>query len=228
MRCRSPRSRSSPSCVTTAAVAFVGWKMAGLPLAAAIALGAIVAPPDAAAASAVLGQFVAAAPHHGDPAGRKPAQRCDGAPDLSHGGRRRRRRLVRARQAPRRRLPSSAIGSVVAAIVLAGLLAADDARRTMRQAARSCNSSAPSGSGSLADRLGLSAIITMVVYAMTHRAVAPRRMRPRNGQLLFGLGDRGLRAQRARLRADGPAGAADPRPRCRRERGRALSRRCAW
>ena len=40
--------------LTTAAVAFLGWRFAGLPLAAAIALGAIVAPPDAAAATAVL------------------------------------------------------------------------------------------------------------------------------------------------------------------------------
>src|SRR6476661_1506765 len=40
--------------LTTAAVAFVGWRFAGLPIAAAIALGAIVAPPDAAAAAAVL------------------------------------------------------------------------------------------------------------------------------------------------------------------------------
>src|SRR5437660_844847 len=38
--------------ITTAAVAVIGWKLAGLPLAAAIALGAIVAPPDAAAAAA--------------------------------------------------------------------------------------------------------------------------------------------------------------------------------
>jgi len=43
--------------VTTAAVAWVGWAMAGLPLAAAVALGAIVAPPDAAAAAAVLQEF---------------------------------------------------------------------------------------------------------------------------------------------------------------------------
>jgi len=43
--------------ITTAAVALIGWKLAGLPLAAAIALGAIVAPPDAAAAAAVLRQF---------------------------------------------------------------------------------------------------------------------------------------------------------------------------
>jgi monovalent cation/hydrogen antiporter len=39
---------------TAAAVAWVGWAFFGLPIAAAIALGAIVAPPDAAAASAVL------------------------------------------------------------------------------------------------------------------------------------------------------------------------------
>src|SRR6185295_4489696 len=38
--------------LTTAAVALVGWKLTGLPIAAAIALGAIVAPPDAAAAAA--------------------------------------------------------------------------------------------------------------------------------------------------------------------------------
>lgn len=39
---------------TAALVAFVGWKLIGLPIAAALALGAIVAPPDAAAATAVL------------------------------------------------------------------------------------------------------------------------------------------------------------------------------
>lgn len=42
--------------LTTAAVAWVGWRFAGLPIAAAIALGAIVAPPDAAAATAILRQ----------------------------------------------------------------------------------------------------------------------------------------------------------------------------
>jgi monovalent cation/hydrogen antiporter len=39
---------------TAAVVAWIGWTFLGLPIAAAIALGAIVAPPDAAAASAVL------------------------------------------------------------------------------------------------------------------------------------------------------------------------------
>jgi Na+/H+ antiporter len=40
--------------LTTAAVAYIGWRFGGLPIAAAIALGAIVAPPDAAAATAIL------------------------------------------------------------------------------------------------------------------------------------------------------------------------------
>src|SRR5262249_60367724 len=43
--------------LTTAAVAWVGWRLGGLPVAAAVALGAIVAPPDAAAAAAGLGRL---------------------------------------------------------------------------------------------------------------------------------------------------------------------------
>src|SRR6266404_2433977 len=39
--------------LTTVAVAWVGWRLGGLPIAAAVALGAIVAPPDAA----VLGRL---------------------------------------------------------------------------------------------------------------------------------------------------------------------------
>ncbi|WP_213981870.1 cation:proton antiporter [Sphingomonas sp. dw_22] len=40
--------------LTTAVVAWIGWAFAGLPVAAAVTLGAIVAPPDAAAATTVL------------------------------------------------------------------------------------------------------------------------------------------------------------------------------
>jgi Na+/H+ antiporter len=43
--------------ITTAAVAWTGVAMAGMSIAAAIALGAIVAPPDAAAAAAMLTRF---------------------------------------------------------------------------------------------------------------------------------------------------------------------------
>ncbi|HXH15485.1 MAG TPA: sodium:proton antiporter [Sphingomonas sp.] len=42
--------------VTTLSVALVGVTLGGLPIAAAVALGAIVAPPDAAASEAVLGE----------------------------------------------------------------------------------------------------------------------------------------------------------------------------
>jgi len=44
-----------PIVVTTAVVAYLGTTYAQLPLAVAVALGAIVAPPDAAAATAILG-----------------------------------------------------------------------------------------------------------------------------------------------------------------------------
>lgn len=44
--------------LTTAVVAFAGWAVIGLPIAAALVLGAIVAPPDAAAATAVLSAMV--------------------------------------------------------------------------------------------------------------------------------------------------------------------------
>ena len=40
--------------VTTAVVALAGWAFVGLPIAAAIVLGAVVAPPDAAASTAIL------------------------------------------------------------------------------------------------------------------------------------------------------------------------------
>jgi len=43
--------------LTTATVAAAGWLVAGLPLAAAVTLGAIVAPPDAVAANAVLSRL---------------------------------------------------------------------------------------------------------------------------------------------------------------------------
>ena len=82
--------------LTTVAVAVVarGW-CPSMPWAAAIALGAIVAPPDAAAATAVLRQV--RLPHRDpdDPRRREPAQRRQRAADLSP---RRRRRRGRAFQ----------------------------------------------------------------------------------------------------------------------------------
>ena len=60
----------------------------GMPWAAAIALGAIVAPPDASAATAVLRQLRPPHRRAGDPRGREPAQRRHRAAGLPGRGRR--------------------------------------------------------------------------------------------------------------------------------------------
>ncbi|UVC17430.1 cation:proton antiporter [Mesorhizobium onobrychidis] len=162
---------------TTVAVALVGWKMAGLPIAAAIALGAIVAPPDAVAASAVLGQFKV--PHRVTAILQGESLLNDATALLIY-----------------RISVSATIGSVmlsdaVPTILLStvGSLAAgyvlgrfsllmltrieDAASSTVVQFAGTF------GVWILADKLGLSAIITIVVYAMTIARTAPRRMSAR-------------------------------------------------
>lgn len=164
--------------LTTTAVAFLGQAMAGLPLAAAIALGAIVAPPDAAAAAAVLGQF-------------RPPRRLlavlqgesllnDATAILiyrmavaSAAG-----SFVVASDAPM--LALMAVVSVVVGYVLARLyiLATtpiqDAASGTVLQFV------ATFGVWLLAEQIGLSAIITMVVYAMILSRLSPRRTAARN------------------------------------------------
>lgn len=67
---------------TAAAVAWIGWAFAGLPIAAALVLGAIVAPPDAAAATAVLSSMAIPRKHGHGSSGREPVQRCRRAADL--------------------------------------------------------------------------------------------------------------------------------------------------
>jgi len=164
--------------VTTAAVALVGWKMAGLPIAAAIALGAIVAPPDAAAAAAVLGQF-------------RPPRRIvailqgesllnDATALLIY-----RMAVVAATStlvlgsaAPL--IALSILGSLVAGYGLARLFLLVMAR--VRDAATTTILQFVSTFGvwMLADRIGLSAIVTMVVYAITLARSASRHTQARN------------------------------------------------
>jgi CPA1 family monovalent cation:H+ antiporter len=164
--------------LTTATVAVVGWKIAGLPLAAAITLGAIVAPPDAAAASAVLNQF---RPPHRIMAILQGESLLNDATALliyrmavaaATGS------LMLGSAAPM--LALSAIGSVVAGYVLARLFLF--AMTPVRDAASGTILQFVSTFGVwiAADRLGLSAIITMVVYAMTLARSAPRRTPARN------------------------------------------------
>ncbi|MBZ9964414.1 sodium:proton antiporter [Mesorhizobium sp. B292B1B] len=162
---------------TTAVVALVGWKMAGLPIAAAIALGAIVAPPDAVAASAVLGQFKV--PHHITAILQGESLLNDATALLIY------RIAITAAAGP------VLLGSAVPMVLLStiGSLAAGYLLGRLSQAMLGRIEDAASGTvvqfaGTfgvwiLADRLGLSAIITIVVYAMTIARTAPRRMSAR-------------------------------------------------
>ncbi|BCG71068.1 sodium:proton antiporter [Mesorhizobium sp. 113-1-2] len=162
---------------TTVVVAFVGWKMAGLPIAAAIALGAIVAPPDAVAASAVLGQFKV--PHRITAILQGESLLNDATALLIY------RLAVSAALGSimlSNAIPTillSTIGSLIAGYVLGrfSLLTLtrieDAASSTVVQFAGTF------GVWILADKLGLSAIITIVVYAITLARRAPRRISAR-------------------------------------------------
>ncbi|ANT53469.1 cation:proton antiporter [Mesorhizobium amorphae] len=162
---------------TTVVVAFVGWKMAGLPIAAAIALGAIVAPPDAVAASAVLGQFKV--PHRITAILQGESLLNDATALLIY-----------------RIAVSAAIGSVMlkdavpvillstVGSVVAGYLFGRFSLLTLTRIEDAASSTVVQFAGTfgvwiLADRLGLSAIITIVVYAITIARRAPRRMSAR-------------------------------------------------
>ncbi|MER8590736.1 cation:proton antiporter [Mesorhizobium sp. M1182] len=163
---------------TTVTVALVGWTMADLPIAAAIALGAIVAPPDAVAAAAVLGQFKV--PHRITAILEGESLLNDATALLIY-------RMSVSAAAGSILLSSavpmillSTVGSLAAGYVLGRLSLAilgridDPASGTVVQFASTF------GVWILADRIGLSAIITIVVYAMTIARTSPRRMPARN------------------------------------------------
>lgn len=162
---------------TTAVVAFVGWRMAGLPVAAAIALGAIVAPPDAVAASAVLSQFKV--PH-------RITAILQGESLLNDAT-----ALLIYRLAVSAALGSIMLSNAIPTILLgtigslvAGYLFGRISLLTLTRIEDAASSTVVQFAGTfgvwiLADRLGLSAIITIVVYAMTIARTAPRRMSAR-------------------------------------------------
>ncbi len=196
--------------LTTAAVAWIGWAWAGMPLAAAIALGAIVAPPDAAAAAAVLTKFPTSPPDDGHPAGREPAQRRDCAAHLYRRGRHRhmagnvgRRDDSRpARRRARRHRPRSRLRQAVLPVEAMAWADAHRPRLGVRRHVRHVGRrgararvSHPRGGGVRDDRRAL-------------RAREADSARPR--AFVRDLGDHGLRPQRARVPADGTSGADDP------------------
>ena len=164
--------------LTTIAVALVGQATAGLPLAAAIALGAIVAPPDAAAAAAVLRQF---RPPRRLMAILQSESLLNDATTLliyriaviSATG-----ALVWADAAPM--IALSLVGSIAA-----GYLLAEGFYRVMVRVEDAASLAimqfvSAFGVWMLAEALGLSAIITMVVFAMTIARSAPRQTTARN------------------------------------------------
>src|SRR5499426_2775059 len=156
--------------LTTVAVALVGWKLAGLPVAAAIALGAIVAPPDAVAAGAVLRQFQ---PPRRIMAILQSESLLNDATALliyrvavvaATGS------LVLSSAAPM--LAVSAVGSVAGGYVLARLYLLATMRVRDPASATILQFVGAFGVWIFAERIGLSAIITMVVYAMTLARIA--------------------------------------------------------
>ena len=163
--------------LTTAAVAFLGWRFAGLPIAAAIALGAIVAPPDAVAANEVMRHL--RIPQRIGLVLRGESLLNDATALLIY------RAAVAAAvgsfslvgDAPI--LLLAAVGSLVAGYVLARLYMV--ATPYVRDAAGSTVLQFISTFGVwlLSERLTLSPIITVMVYAMTLAQAASGRLGPR-------------------------------------------------
>jgi monovalent cation/hydrogen antiporter len=157
--------------LTTVAIAFLGWRFAGLPIAAAIALGAIVAPPDAVAANEVLRhlripQRIGLVLQGESMLNDATALFIYRAAVLSAAG-----SFSLSADAPI--LVLAAVGGLVAGYVLARLylvasaFVRDPASSTVLQFVSTF------GVWLLSERLGLSPIITVVVYAMTLAQAAP-------------------------------------------------------
>src|SRR6184192_997917 len=200
--------------LTTAVVAWVGWRLGGLPIAAAVALGAIVAPPDAAAAAAVLGRLrlprrilhvLQGESLLNDATAllvyRIAVGAAVGTVTLGHTG------PIVALMA----VGSPVAGWLLARLYLLGTARVRDAlhgahvRRDVRRLAarRARRAVADHHHGDLRD------------------GALPGSLAPRDGaqprQYVFGLGDGRLRAERARVRDHGPAGATHPEPPVARE-----------
>jgi monovalent cation/hydrogen antiporter len=160
--------------LTTAAIAFLGWRFANLPLAAAIALGAIVAPPDAVAANEVLRhlripQRIGLVLQGESMLNDATALWIYRAAVLAASG-----SFSFVADAPI--LVLAAVGGLVAGYVLARLYLIASA--FVRDAASSTVLQFVSTFGIwlLSERLALSPIITVVIYAMTLAQAAPGRL----------------------------------------------------
>ncbi|RAK56701.1 cation:proton antiporter [Phenylobacterium deserti] len=164
--------------VTVASVALFAHHWAGMPLAAAIALGAIVAPPDASAAAAILSDIRLP---------RRVRQLLDGESLLNDATAIMVYRLAVAAAVGHitwshagPMLALSAVGSPVAGYILARLYDRATARIEDPASFTVLTFVGTFGVWILAERLGLSAIITTVVYGMTLSHSSSSRTSARN------------------------------------------------
>ena len=163
--------------LTAALVAFLGWRFAGLPIAAAIALGAIVSPPDPVAANEVLRSL--RIPLRIGLVLQGEGLLNDATALLIY------RAAVAAAagsfslvgDAPI--LVLAAVVSVAAGYVLARLFQIASAFVRDQASSIVLQFVCAFGVWLLSERLTLSPIVTMVVYAMTLAQAAPARLGPR-------------------------------------------------
>jgi CPA1 family monovalent cation:H+ antiporter len=163
--------------LTTVVVAFVGVRF-GLPLPAAVALGAIVSPPDAAAAAAVLNQFKLP---------RRLLVILQGESLLNDGVALLIYRMAVAAVGANLTFASTvplvllaAVGSPIAGYVFAWLFMLTTARVTDAPSSVVLQFVSTFGVWILADRFSLSPILTTVVYAMVLARPRSDRMTARN------------------------------------------------
>jgi monovalent cation/hydrogen antiporter len=164
--------------LSAGAVAWLGVSMAGLPIAAAIALGAIVAPPDAAAATAILSSVRMP---RGSIAVLKGESLLNDASALllfsaalafhAQGG---------IDQALAIRLSLAAPGGILLGILLARMLRVLSPYVTGTLGGNVFEFVIAFGAWMIAERLGLSPVLCLVAFAMTFARTAGLRTPPRS------------------------------------------------
>ena len=154
----------------------------------------------------------AAAPDPDDPRRRKPAERRQRAPDLPAGHRRRRGRRVFARGGRARRSCSPSPAASSSARCSAGSPSGSLDRVEHVPSAIILQFVTTFGVWILAEHIGLSAVLTMVSYAITVARTAPARIPARSRIPSYAVWETGrLRPQHPRLHLHRPADPADPR-----------------
>ncbi|MFC5069723.1 cation:proton antiporter [Flaviflagellibacter deserti] len=174
--------------LTTAVVAVIGWSLAGLPIAAAIALGAIVSPPDAAAAAAIFGKLDL--PHRVLTILRGESLLNDASALLIFNA-----ALAFAAATPES--PVSLVPTLLISVpggVIFGVLVARIYLRLAPFTAGTLGATILQFSTTfavwlIAERLHLSAILAVVAYAMTLAHTAPRLARTRDRILAYSVWD---------------------------------------